>query len=86
MICLKQSFDLSVDHEILISKLEYYGIKGKTLKQLKSYLSERKQCISYSDVGKTSIGNIICGIPQGSVLGPLLFIFMLMYSSRLLQF
>ena len=55
---LPKAFD-TVDHEILISKLKYYGIKGKTLKWLKSYLSERKQCISYSDVGKTSMCSII---------------------------
>ena len=55
---LPKAFD-TLDHEILISKLKYYGIKGKTLKWLKSYLSERKQCISYSDVGKTSMCSII---------------------------
>ena len=50
-IDFSKAFD-TVDHEILISKLQYYGTKGKTLKWLKSYLNERKQCISYSDVGK----------------------------------
>ena len=44
------------------------------MKWLKSYLSERKQCTSYSDVGKTSMCSIICSIPQGSILGPLLFL------------
>ena len=74
-IALSKAFD-TVNHEILISKLEYYGIKGKTsTKWLKSYLSERKQCISYSDVGKTSMCSIICCIPQGSIVGPLLFFF-----------
>ena len=72
-IDLSKAFD-TVDHEILISKLEYYGLKGRTLKWLTSYLSERKQCISYLDVGKTSMCSIICGIPQGSILGPLLFL------------
>ena len=64
----------TVDLEILISKLEYYGIKWKTLKWFKSYLSEEKQCISYSDVDKTSMCSIICGVPQGSILGPFLFL------------
>ena len=59
-IDLFKAFD-TANLEILISKLEYYGIKGKNLKWLKSYLSERKQCISYSDVGKTSMCSIICG-------------------------
>ena len=67
---MSKAFDTAY-HEILISKLEYYGINGKTLKWLKNYLSERKQCISYSDVGRTSICSIICGIPQSSILGPL---------------
>ena len=57
----------------MISQLEYYGIKGKTLKWLKSYLSEREQCISYSYAGKTSMRSVICGVPQGSILEPLLF-------------
>ena len=71
---MSKAFD-AVDHEILISKLEYYGIKEKTLKWLKSYQSERKQCIFYSDVDKTSMrSSIMCGVPQSSILGPLLFI------------
>ena len=72
-IDLSTAFD-TVDNEILISKSEYYGIKEKTLKWLKSYLSERKQCISYSDAGKTSMCSIICDVPQDSILGPLLFL------------
>ena len=44
----------------------------KTLKWLKSYLSEQKQCVSYTDVGKKSMCSIIFGVPQGSILGPLL--------------
>ena len=70
-IDLSKAFD-TVDHEIFIFKLGYYGIKGKTLKWIKRYLSEQKHSISYSDVSKTSMCNIICSIPQGSILGPLL--------------
>ena len=72
-IDFSKAFD-TVDHEILISKLEYYGIKEKALKWLKSYLSEQKQFISYSNVAKTSMSSIICGIQQGSILGPLLIL------------
>ena len=72
-IDLFKTFD-TVDHEMLTSKLEYYGIKRKTLKCLKSYLSEQKQCISYSDVDKTSMRSITCAVPQGSVLGLLQFL------------
>ena len=71
-IDLTKTFD-TADHKILISRL-WYGIKGKMLKWLKSYLNERKQSISYSNVGKTSMYSIICGVPQGSILGPLLFL------------
>ena len=60
-IDLSKAFN-TVDHEILIFKLEYYGIKGKTLKRLKSYLSERKKCISYSDVGKKACAVLSVGL------------------------
>ena len=63
-----------IDLQILISKLEYYGIKGKTFKWLESYVNKRMQSISYSNVGKTSLCSIIFGVPQGSILGPLLFL------------
>ena len=72
-IDLSKVFD-TVDHEILISKLEFYGIQRKNLKWLKSYISERQQCISYSDVSKTTMCSIICSSPQGSILGPFLFL------------
>ena len=69
---LKKAFD-SVSHQILLNKLEYYGVRGVALKLFKSYLSNRKQftgiddCISLLDL-------IEWGVPQGSVLGPLLFL------------
>ena len=72
------SIDLSkafgtVDHKILIAKLENYGIKETNLFWFTSYLENRKQFIQY-DISSTSYKNIICGVPQGSVLGPLLFL------------
>ena len=63
----------TVDHNILISKLENYGVRGVNLKWFKSYLNNRKQFISYNN-SSTSYKNMTCGVPQGSILGPLLFL------------
>ena len=64
------AFD-TIDHKILIAKLENYGIKGINL--FKSYLVNRKQFIQ-CDISSTSYKSIICVVPQGSMLGPLLFL------------
>ena len=69
---LSKAFD-TVDHQILIKKLQYYGIDGTALEWFKSYLSNTKQYISSQDVSENNL-DIICGIPQGSILGPLLFL------------
>ena len=68
----KKAFDC-VSHEILLSKLHSYGIRGITLKWFESYLSERKQYTSINNTN-SSIQNITHGVPQGSILGPLLFL------------
>ena len=71
-IDLSKAFD-TVDHNILLKKLSLYGIKNNSLKWFPSYLSNRKQFIQAGDI-KTSYEDIICDVPQGSILGPLLFI------------
>ena len=71
-IDLSKAFD-TVDHNILIDKLNLYGIKDNSVKWFSKYLSNRKQFMQAGAI-KTSSLNIICGVPQGSILGPPLFI------------
>ena len=71
-IDLFKAFD-TVYHQILIKKLQYYGLDGTALEWFKSYLSNRKQYISSQDISKSCL-DIICGVLQGSILGPLRFL------------
>ena len=71
-IDLKKAFD-TVNHLILFKKLEHYGIRGIPLEWFKSYLNNRKQYLSVCSNISESL-EITCGVPQGSVLGPLLFL------------
>ena len=67
-----QSFHCA-DHKILLEKLFCYGVKGTPLQLLAFYLDNRFQCTKIGDT-KYSFLNVTCGVPQGSVVGPLLFL------------
>ena len=69
---LKKAFD-TVDHQILINKLEYYGFRGGTLKWFASYLSDRKQVVKFGNSISDELP-VNMGVPQGSNLGPTLFL------------
>ena len=69
---LSKAFD-TVNHHMLLDKLENLGIRGKALELFRSYLSGRKQYVNIDNC-KSKTRSITCGVPQGSVLGPLFFL------------
>ena len=69
---LKKAFDYC-DHTILLSKLSKYGIRGSELLWFKSYLSNRKQFVTIDNFNSL-LTDVLLGVPQGSILGPLLFL------------
>ena len=62
-----------IDHDILLQKLSHYGVTNMELNFFRSYLHDRKQCSNVNEHSST-FGTIRCGVPQGSILDPLLFI------------
>jgi hypothetical protein len=71
-IDLSKAFD-TIDHDILLAKLNFYGIKDTSLMWFSNYLRNRTQYVSFKDTSSELLPNDI-GVPQGSILGPLLFI------------
>ena len=72
LIDLQEAFD-TVNHDILLKKMEFIGFSEETTKWFKSYLSNRKFKVHIKNTFSEP-GNLLCGVPQGSILGPLLFL------------
>ena len=68
---LSKAFD-TVNHKLLLNKLSQYGIRGKMFDLLSSYPTNRKQFTECNNI-KLKVNTVVCGISQGSTLGPLLF-------------
>ena len=71
-IDLSKVFD-TVNHKILLEKLQHYGIRGLALDWIRNYLNDRYQFVEYNGI-QSSSNEIKCGVPQGSILGPLFFL------------
>ena len=71
---LSKAFD-TVDHQILFKKLEYYGIAGNNLRWFENYLKDRQQFVSFEHNSTKKVTET-CGVPQGSILGP---VFLILY-------
>ena len=81
---MSKAFDC-VDHEILLQKLYRYGIRGVAYSWFRSYLHGRTQKVMYNGVLSDNTCCINCGVPQGSILGPLLYLIYVNDCSKSLQ-
>jgi hypothetical protein len=69
---LSKAFD-TINHNILLDKLSYYGIRGLPLIRFTNYLSNRQQFVNFNGI-HSQMSVITCGVPQGSIVGPILFL------------
>ena len=77
---LARAFD-TVNLNILLKKLDKYGISGNAHHLLSSYLTNRKQRVKFKNV-ESSTENVVCGVPQEAILGPLLFLIYINYLDK----
>ena len=85
LLDLSAVFD-TIDHVILFDILvNYVGLRGKALDLIKSYSLDRTQCVQIEGI-LCEFAKIVCGVPQGSVLGPLKFCLYMILLSAILKF